>query len=200
MAVDKAYAVPVRFPDRLFIGGEWVTPDGGGLIDVVQPATEDVWVRVAAAGRQDVSRAVAAARQAFDRGPWPRMTHAERAEWFVAHGGGYPVLVAEVDADVVAWASLSPYHPRPGYLPAVEDSVYVRHDRRAQGVGGKLLEELLARGSAFGHHTVIGMIAADQQPSLALHERFGFEKVAHLREVGVKLGRRLDVVFMQRML
>ena len=56
MAVDKAYAVPVNYPDRLYIGGEWVTPGSGDLIDVVQPATEDVWVRVAAAGKADVSR------------------------------------------------------------------------------------------------------------------------------------------------
>jgi len=88
MAVDKAYAVPVRYPDRLYIGGEWVAPGGGGLIDVIQPATEDVWVRVAAAGRQDVSRAVAAARQAFDRGPWPRMTPAERAGYMRAIAAG----------------------------------------------------------------------------------------------------------------
>src|SRR6185312_9251722 len=88
MAVDKAYAVPVRYPDRLYIGGEWVAPGGDGLIDVIQPATEDVWVRVAAARRQDVSRAVAAARQAFDRGPWPRMTHAERAEYMRAIAAG----------------------------------------------------------------------------------------------------------------
>ena len=88
MAVDKAYAVPVRYPDRLYIGGEWVAPSGGGLIDVVQPATEDVWVRVAAARKEDVSRAVAAARQAFDRGPWPRMTHPERAQYLRAIATG----------------------------------------------------------------------------------------------------------------
>src|SRR6201981_3291583 len=84
MAVSKAYAVPVKSPDRFYIGGEWVTPSSGDLIDVVQPATEDVWVRVAAARKQDVSRAVAAARQAFDRGPWPRMTHAQRAQYLQA--------------------------------------------------------------------------------------------------------------------
>src|SRR5260370_5108733 len=88
MAVDKAYAVLVRYPDRLYIGGEWVTPGGGGLIDGGQPATEDVWVRVGAARKEDVSRAVAAARQAFDRGPWPRMTHAERAQYLRAIATG----------------------------------------------------------------------------------------------------------------
>src|SRR4029077_1101595 len=88
MAADKAYAVPVRHPDRLYIGGRWVTPGGGDLIDVVQPATEDVWIRVAAARKEDVSRAVAAARQAFDRGPWPRLTHAERAQYLRAIAAG----------------------------------------------------------------------------------------------------------------
>src|SRR5262245_36232976 len=127
-------------------------------------------------------------------------TQAERAEWFLAHGGPYPAIVAEVDGEVVGWGSLSPYHVRPGYRPAVEDSVYVRHDRRERGIGGKLLAALLARAEALGYHTVIGSITADQEPSLALHARFGFDKVAHLREVGEKLGRRVDVVFMQKML
>jgi acyl-CoA reductase-like NAD-dependent aldehyde dehydrogenase len=84
MAVGKTYDVPVKCPDRFYIGGEWAAPSSGDLIDVIHPATEDVWVRVAAARRQDVSRAVAAARQAFDRGPWPRMTHNQRAEYLRA--------------------------------------------------------------------------------------------------------------------
>src|SRR6266404_4914887 len=88
MAVSNAYAVPVKSPDRFYIGGEWVTPTSGDLIDVVQPATEDVWVRVAAARKEDVSRAVAAAREAFDRGPWPRMSQAERAGYLRAIAAG----------------------------------------------------------------------------------------------------------------
>src|ERR1700749_5219407 len=102
MAVDKAYAVPVRYPDRLYIGGEWVGPGRGGLIELPPPATEDVWVRVAAAGRQDVSRAVAAARQAFDRGPWPRMTPAERAECMRAIAAGLRERAADLS---YIWAS-----------------------------------------------------------------------------------------------
>src|ERR1700716_3112548 len=88
MSVREGYVVPVRRPDRCYIGGEWVRPSSGDLIDVVQPATEDVWVRVAAARKDDVSAAVAAARQSFDRGPWPGMTHVQRAEYLRAMAAG----------------------------------------------------------------------------------------------------------------
>ncbi|MBO3746264.1 aldehyde dehydrogenase [Streptosporangiaceae bacterium NEAU-GS5] len=66
--------------DTLFIGGEWVTPAGTGTIDVINPHTEEVVGRVPDGSPGDVDRAVAAAREAFDNGPWPRMTMAERAE------------------------------------------------------------------------------------------------------------------------
>ncbi len=65
--------------DRLFIGGEWVSPAGTGTIDVINPTTEEVMGRVPDATTADIDRAVAAARTAFDEGPWPRMTPAERA-------------------------------------------------------------------------------------------------------------------------
>ncbi|CUU55214.1 Acyl-CoA reductase [Parafrankia irregularis] len=68
--------------EHLFIGGEWVAPagTGTGVIEVVSPHTEQVIARIAAAGNADVDRAVAAARLAFDEGPWPRLDPAERAE------------------------------------------------------------------------------------------------------------------------
>jgi acyl-CoA reductase-like NAD-dependent aldehyde dehydrogenase len=62
----------------LFIGGEWVAPATSEVIDVVSPLTEEVIATVAAAGAADVDRAVAAARKAFDEGPWPRTDPAER--------------------------------------------------------------------------------------------------------------------------
>ncbi len=68
-------------PDRLFIGGEWVEPSSTSKIDVRDSGTEEVFLSVAEAQLDDIDRAVAAAREAFDRGPWPRMTHAERAMW-----------------------------------------------------------------------------------------------------------------------
>jgi betaine-aldehyde dehydrogenase len=66
--------------ERLFIGGDWIAPATTATIDVVSPHTTEVIARVAAAAEADVDRAVAAARTAFDEGPWPRMKPAERAE------------------------------------------------------------------------------------------------------------------------
>ncbi|HEX2316483.1 MAG TPA: aldehyde dehydrogenase [Thermomonospora sp.] len=69
----------MREHDRLFIGGEWTAPAGTGVIEVVSPHTEEVIGRVPDGTEADVDAAVAAARRAFDHGPWPRMTPAERA-------------------------------------------------------------------------------------------------------------------------
>ncbi|HVX18829.1 MAG TPA: aldehyde dehydrogenase [Acidimicrobiales bacterium] len=67
-------------PDRLYVDGNWVAPSSSDLIDVVDATTEEVFLRVAAAGNADMGRAVAAARRAFDQGPWPRRTHSARAD------------------------------------------------------------------------------------------------------------------------
>jgi aldehyde dehydrogenase (NAD+) len=68
----------VRTFDKLFIGTKWEAPSGSGTIDVISPHSEELVGRVPEATEADVDRAVAAARQAFDRGPWPRMTPQER--------------------------------------------------------------------------------------------------------------------------
>jgi len=65
---------------RLFIGGEWVAPSTSATIEVISPHTEEVIARVAEAREADIDRAVAAARRAFDDGPWPRMRADERAD------------------------------------------------------------------------------------------------------------------------
>ena len=70
--------------DSFFIGGKWVTPAGTGTLDVISPATEEVVGRVPDATNADMDRAVAAAREAFDHGPWPRMSPGERADIMAA--------------------------------------------------------------------------------------------------------------------
>lgn len=78
MATDKPQ-MPVAAVDQFFIGGAWVEPSSSSCIDVVDPASEETYYQVAEAQAADIDRAVSAARQAFDHGPWPRMTPVERA-------------------------------------------------------------------------------------------------------------------------
>ena len=70
----------IRDYDRLFIGGDWVAPEGTGTIEVISPVTEEVVGRVPDGTEADIDKAVAMARRAFDHGPWPRMAPAERGE------------------------------------------------------------------------------------------------------------------------
>lgn len=124
----------------------------------------------------------------------------ERLEWFKAHGPAHPITVAVIDGEVVGWASASPYHPRAAYRHTVENSVYIRHDMHGKGLGKAMLLDLIARCTALGHKTMIAGISADQAVSIGLHEALGFEPVGHLKEVGFKFDRWLDVIYMQRML
>jgi acyl-CoA reductase-like NAD-dependent aldehyde dehydrogenase len=78
---------PLHSPGKFFINGKWTTPSHDRHIEVISPATEEVYMRVAAADEKDIEEAVAAARVAFDRGPWPRMSHEERAAYLVAISG-----------------------------------------------------------------------------------------------------------------
>ena len=84
MTLTNTSKAPLRHADRFFIGGEWVKPSSQAVIDVIDSGTEQLYFSVAEAQEADMSRAVGAARLAFDQGPWPRMTHAERAEYLGA--------------------------------------------------------------------------------------------------------------------
>jgi L-amino acid N-acyltransferase YncA len=126
---------------------------------------------------------------------------AEQRAWIAEHSGGHPAIVAVDDNDeVVGFASLSPFRPRPAYSPTVEDSVYVHREKRGQGIGELLLRDLLAVATDNGFHSVMARIVGGHDTSIALHARCGFEQVGCEREVGRKFGKWLDVVLMQKML
>ena len=101
---------------------------------------------------------------------------------------------------LVGWASLSPYHTRSAYPRTVESSVYVASSRHRRGIGRALMQDRISRAREAGHHTIIAGIDAEQAPSIALHESLGFVRVAHLRQVGFKFDRWLDVIYAQLML
>ena len=86
MSAGRATTIPVQHADRFFIGGEWVAPSSDATVDVIDSGTEEIYYTIAAAAADDMSRAVGAARHAFDDGPWARLTHAQRAEYIAALG------------------------------------------------------------------------------------------------------------------
>jgi phosphinothricin acetyltransferase len=127
-------------------------------------------------------------------------TPAERDAWFGDRAPQYPVTVAELNGEVIGWASLSRFRERSAYDRTVENAVYVSPTHQRRGVGSTLLADSVERAIAAGHHAIIAAIDAEQPGSIALHERHGFTRAAYLREVGFKFGRWLDVVYMQRLL
>jgi len=85
ISADEA-TLPVQHTDRFFIGGEWVKPSSDSTITVIDSHTETAYLTVAEAQAPDMDRAITAAKEAFDHGPWPRLTHAERATYLRALG------------------------------------------------------------------------------------------------------------------
>lgn len=122
-----------------------------------------------------------------------------RTAWFEDHQRqDYPIFVAANEADdVVGWSSLSKFHDRVGYRFTAEDSIYVAAENRGKGVGKLLLAPLVQAAKDRKLHAIIGLIDAQNEASIRLHAGFDFEKVAHLKQVGFKFNRWLDVVYMQ---
>ena len=129
----------------------------------------------------------------------PRSAEAQ-ATWLAAHGPVYPVIVAVDGGEVVAFGALAPYRAKPSYARTVEDSVYVKDGWRGKGFGARVLDHLLAQAAEQSHRSVIARITAVNEPSLALHERRGFVRVGHEREVALKHGVWHDVITLQFMM
>lgn len=124
-----------------------------------------------------------------------------RTEWFRHHHGEkHPVIVAVMDEQVVGWGSLSAYRARSAYRRTVENSIYIHHQHHRRGLGSLVLQELICCARRLDHHAIIAGIDAGHAASVALHTRAGFEKVGHLKQVGFKFDRWLDVIYMELIL
>jgi aldehyde dehydrogenase (NAD+) len=109
---------------ELFVGGAWEAAADGGSIGVVSPSTEEVVGRAPAASAADVDRAVAAARAAFDSGPWPRMTPGERADVLVRVADALRKRAAEiagVTVDEIGCAISAAAQAQTGFTAALFD-------------------------------------------------------------------------------
>ena len=122
-----------------------------------------------------------------------------RVEGMVAQG--YPYLVAVVEGQVVGYTYASSYRPRPGYRFTVEDSIYVDAAQQGRGIGRLLLTALIDACTAQGYRQMVAVIGGSERTaSIVLHERLGFVLVGRLPQIGLKHGRWLDCVLMQRAL
>ena len=127
------------------------------------------------------------------------VTLEERRQWWRSRTAqGYPVLAARDAHGVAGFATFGDFRAWPGYRFTVEHSVHVRANGRGQGIGTLLVQALLPRAAALGKHVMMAGVDADNAASIRFHERLGFERSGHLRDVGYKFGRWLDLVFLQR--
>ncbi len=113
---------------------------------------------------------------------------------------GFPVLVAELNEELVGFGMYSEFRFREAYKFTVEHSVYVSEKHIGKGIGKVLLSELIQLAKAQGLHTMIGVIDSENQGSIEFHEQFGFKTVGIIKESGYKFDRWLDSVFVQLLL
>jgi phosphinothricin acetyltransferase len=112
---------------------------------------------------------------------------------------GYPFLVAQQDGDVLGYAFAVQFKLREAYEHSVEVSIYVRSEAKQKGIGTRLYDQLFEELSETLTHAIVAGIALPNDASIAFHEKLGFKKVAHFREVGYKLGRWIDVGYWELM-
>jgi L-amino acid N-acyltransferase len=121
-----------------------------------------------------------------------------RKEWFEQRQKeGFPIVVAMEEQKMLGFSSFGPFRPWPGYKKTVENSVYVASDSRGRGVGKLLIPPLIEAAKQMGLHAMLAGIEAENEASIALHEKFGFVEVAHFKEVGWKFGRWMDLKFLE---
>ena len=113
---------------------------------------------------------------------------------------GFPVLVAELNNELVGFAYYSEFRFREAYKFTVEHSVYAHPNQVGKGIGKLLLSELIAYAKNQNLHTMIGVIDSENESSISFHESFGFVKQGVLTETGFKFNRWLHSVLMQKML
>ena len=105
----------------------------------------------------------------------------------------YPIIVFEENNEILGYAYGSRFRPKPAYNFVVESTVYVKHTKHGKQIGTKLYAELIRLLKETNLHTVLGVLTIPNEASIKLHEKFGYEQVANLKEVGLKFGEWQNV-------
>ncbi|GAA0878493.1 GNAT family N-acetyltransferase [Algoriphagus jejuensis] len=110
---------------------------------------------------------------------------------------GFPILVAEQNGEICGYATFGKFRAKPGYNSTIEHSIYLTAKAQNQGLGGKLMRQIISIAKEKGYHVMIAGMDSENLGSYRFHERLGFKEVARFPEVAFKLGKWLTLVFMQ---
>ncbi len=123
----------------------------------------------------------------------------ERRQWLASHDARHPVFVALADGQVVGWASLNSFNPRPAYRFVADLSVYVERSWRGRGIGSALMHELIAQGRSLSYHKLV-LATFTHSVALKMYEKLGFRTVGDYHEQGMLNDRWVDVRIMELIL
>jgi phosphinothricin acetyltransferase len=121
----------------------------------------------------------------------------QREAWFSHYNDNHPLVVYEVNDCIAGYASLSEFRSKEGYKNTCELSVYIAPEYQNRGIGQKLMQHMIELGREIGFHTIVSVITTDNEVSVRIHEKLGFELCGHMRESGFKFDRYLDCLFYQ---
>ncbi len=109
----------------------------------------------------------------------------------------FPFIVYEENDEILGYAYANTFRTKPAYNKTVELTIYLKHSTLGKQIGKKMYSELIQQLKAENYHVLIGGLTLPNEVSVKLHEGFGFEKVAHFKEVGYKFDKWHDVGFWQ---
>jgi len=132
----------------------------------------------------------------FETEPVSEKEMAER----ILNNGKLPWILYEENDQILGYAYAYKWRVRQAYRYSVESGVYMDSNATERGLGTLLYTELINRLKSMNIHVVIGGIALPNPASIALHEKFGFEKVAHFKDVGFKFDKWIDVGYWELVL
>ncbi len=105
-----------------------------------------------------------------------------------------PYLVYIEDGNLLGYCYAHPWKQRAAYSKSYETTIYLSPEGKGRGIGTKLMKRLISESRQHGIHALIACITAGNKASICLHEKLGFIKVSHFRQVGMKFDKWLDVV------
>jgi phosphinothricin acetyltransferase len=129
-----------------------------------------------------------------------RRSAEDQQAWLEAIAGSYPAVVAQIDGEIIGWASAGPYRERECYRGIGEFSMYVRRDWRGRGVGDLLVAALVTEAERLGLWKLLSRIFTFNEASRALCRKHGFREVGVYEKHACLDGRWLDVVIVERLI